>query len=354
MRLINAIIITLILLHASEKGQAQLQIAPNVNDSVLLYHLQGNNLTIQNISNLSDSISIGAFFNGINSGFQIDSGIAITTGSVFSLSSSTNVINGFNTILGTSANDIDLMAVEPNATKDVNTLSFDLIPDSNFISIPFIFGSDEYLDFVFAGFNDALGIFINGPSPYGGIYNSYNLARLPTGSTICVDSINNISNSTFFVDNLSPPGYPNNFDGYTHKISHPIKVIPGEIYHIKIIVGEMESRSFDSGALIEKIHSWNTPDSTVTQIDIIDVNIFQIYPNPSNGSMNLIYSMDASSKGEFIIYDITGKMVDTYTLQRGENNQLLINETELSNGIYFYKILINGRMKASDKLIIIR
>lgn len=97
-------------------------------------------------------------------------------------------------------------------------------------------------------------------------------------------------------------------------------------------------------------------DTTVIGINetAIHRDSFKLYPNPNNGNMSLIYSMDAASKGEFIIYDITGKMIDTYTLQQGSNYQLFINETVLNNGVYFYKVIVDGMLKASDKLIIIK
>jgi hypothetical protein len=81
---------------------------------------------------------------------------------------------------------------------------------------------------------------------------------------------------------------------------------------------------------------------------------FKLYPNPNNGNMNLIYTMETSSQGQFIVYDITGKVINTYVLQQGVKNQLFINETVLNNGVYFYKVIIDGILKASDKLIIIR
>jgi hypothetical protein len=83
-------------------------------------------------------------------------------------------------------------------------------------------------------------------------------------------------------------------------------------------------------------------------------SLFKLYPNPNDGSMNLIYTMEASSQGQFILYDITGKTISTYVLQQGINNQLFINETILNNGVYFYKVIIDGIVKTSDKLVIIR
>jgi len=82
------------------------------------------------------------------------------------------------------------------------------------------------------------------------------------------------------------------------------------------------------------------------------VTEFKLYPNPNDGSMNFVYSLNVSSKGQFVLYDITGKIINTYTLQQGINNQLFINETLLDNGMYFYKVIIDNELKMNDKIII--
>lgn len=88
--------------------------------------------------------------------------------------------------------------------------------------------------------------------------------------------------------------------------------------------------------------------------DDADGSLFTLYPNPNDGSMNLIYSLNETSKGELYIYDISGRIITKYILQSGENNQILINETQLSNGIYFYKVVVDRELKVSDKIVIIK
>lgn len=85
-----------------------------------------------------------------------------------------------------------------------------------------------------------------------------------------------------------------------------------------------------------------------------DGALFKLYPNPNDGTMNLIYSLEENSKGELILYDVTGKLVAKYFLQIGKNNQLFIQENELNNGVYFYKVIIDNELKLSDKIVIIK
>ena len=83
-------------------------------------------------------------------------------------------------------------------------------------------------------------------------------------------------------------------------------------------------------------------------------NDFKLFPNPNDGTMNFIYSLKEASKGVMVIYDLTGKAVANYQLASGLDNQILINETNLSNGVYFYKVIIDNEIKVSDKIVIIK
>jgi len=82
--------------------------------------------------------------------------------------------------------------------------------------------------------------------------------------------------------------------------------------------------------------------------------VYKLYPNPNEGRMNFIYSLHESEKGELVIYDISGRVILSYKLQAGDNNQLFINESKLNNGVYFYEVLVNDKIELSDKLVIIK
>jgi len=82
-------------------------------------------------------------------------------------------------------------------------------------------------------------------------------------------------------------------------------------------------------------------------------NPFKLYPNPNNGNMVLEYIINATDKAEINISDISGKLINSYLLNSDEN-KVTINEEHLKNGVYFYQVIINGKVKQSDKLIIIK
>jgi hypothetical protein len=82
---------------------------------------------------------------------------------------------------------------------------------------------------------------------------------------------------------------------------------------------------------------------------------FRIYPNPvlsvSEG-LNIGYLLPQNKSGLFQIYDITGKVVFTYTLPPWSNEQSF-KLPELSNGIYNC-VITSGKERVSKKVAVIR
>jgi hypothetical protein len=81
---------------------------------------------------------------------------------------------------------------------------------------------------------------------------------------------------------------------------------------------------------------------------------FRLFPNPNNGKMSFVYSMGERSVGVVEIFDLSGKMLSRYNLTPGEKIRIPIDEDLLGSGVYLYKVKIDGELKASDKLVIIK
>lgn len=79
----------------------------------------------------------------------------------------------------------------------------------------------------------------------------------------------------------------------------------------------------------------------------------RVYPNPNTGTMQLDYTLAEKETGELVMYDLSGKKIRTYYLSEGQNT-LQINEEGLVDGVYMYAIFINGEMKLTDKVVIIK
>jgi hypothetical protein len=91
-------------------------------------------------------------------------------------------------------------------------------------------------------------------------------------------------------------------------------------------------------------------DSTLSTIH----SLFKVYPNPNDGSMKLEYNLSQGQNAQLYIVDIMGRPINNYTLIDG-NNVLVISEESLSNGVYFYKVIINGKEEVfNEKVLIIK
>lgn len=194
------------------------------------------------------------YFNAAGTSFDtiMSSGIVMASGDA------TNVI-GPNNSSGVTTNyngpgDSDLDGLITQSTWDAAVLEFDFIPSSDTLQFKYVFGSDEYLEYV-GSFNDVFAFFLSGPNPSGGSYANENIAIIP-GTTLPV-SINNVNTTSYpiyYVVNgtgSSPNNEALQYDGYTTALYATALVTPCETYHIKLAVADAADHVLDSGVFIE-------------------------------------------------------------------------------------------------------
>jgi hypothetical protein len=104
---------------------------------------------------------------------------------------------------------------------------------------------------------------------------------------------------------------------------------------------------------IDDISVMPCEDTATTLFEIKNYNSFILYPNPNNGNMILEYVLLNEDAGILEITDITGKILNRYELKAG-SDKLRINDAQLENGLYLYRILVNNKVMKSDKLLIIK
>jgi gliding motility-associated-like protein len=240
-------------------GQTPTQLVQNV--------LVGNGVSATNISYSGDPNAIGAF-NGASSNIGLNSGIVITTGTVLDNGDGPqgpNNSGGSGTDNSASGNSL-LDGIAGNTTFNAAILEFDFVPQSDSIKFKYVFGSEEYPEYVCADFNDVFAFFISGPNPAGGNYSNQNIALIPGTSTpITINNVNNgsvgssgdpnnctpsgLSNSAYYVDNTS--GTTVQYDGFTVPIEASAKVECGETYHLVMAIADVGDGVWDSGIFLE-------------------------------------------------------------------------------------------------------
>ncbi len=201
--------------------------------------------------------AIGYYTGGQALGFTNDDGVVLNSGDVVNINGP-NTSNGITTDLGMPGDPLLDAVIAPDPSEDAAILEFDFIPSSDTLKFNYIFGSDEYPEFV-GSFNDVFAFFLSGTNPSGGNYVNQNIALVP-GTTTPV-SINNINNGNnypttgpcvncqYYVDNFN--GMTFEFDGYTTVLTATALVVPCETYHIKLAVADALDHVLDSGVLLE-------------------------------------------------------------------------------------------------------
>lgn len=245
-----------------------------VHESDLISALVGTKVSLSNIELSGRNAQFGLF-----SGFQFlfgtefDSGLIMSTGKVSSVISAKNQIDKVSNIFNRAAvNDADL----GNRVYDPAKLTLSFTPEFDVIVLDFIFGSEEYNEYVHSEHNDKFVILVNGE----------NCAKTPDNQIFSIDSVNDranyppvygqkgaSSNANLYINN--DPGvdvykdsvedskapYATEMDGFTRKIRCVADVQVGVTN--KIIIGIVD----DGDA---ELDSWvffraNSLSSTVIQ-----------------------------------------------------------------------------------------
>ena len=240
-------------------------------DSLVRNILLDNGVTISNArfngsSGVINCNSIGVFTTGIlPTNLGIESGLILATGGV-SVAVGPNNDDGFSvpTTCGSYFDD-DLASIASDTPFDVAALEFDFVPWDDMLSFSFVFGSEEYMEYVGSGYNDVFGFFVEGINPAGGYYDHQNMALIPgTTEVVSIDNVNLNHNSAYYVDNTG--GLTIQFDGFTTVIEVNFDVVPMSNYHIKMAICDVVDDMFDSGVFLEA-HSFTTNLSYSMTID---------------------------------------------------------------------------------------
>jgi len=254
-KLLFSLLISNLLFHSSF---AQFTITTGGGPSAIINAIGGPGLTISNVTINCAAVSYGTYNNANLGGLggAMTNGLVLSTGTATQINGpGTNANDDFTGIcVGSSSNDPQLVSVigAGTAINDACIIEFDVVPQCNSLSIRFVFGSDEYTNWVSQGFNDGFGFWVTGPNPGGGNYTNFNMATLPSGTTVSIDNVNNTTNAAFFVNN-NAGGSANHFDGFTTVLTPSIAVTACQTYHFKLAIADASDCAMDSGVLVDII-----------------------------------------------------------------------------------------------------
>ncbi|MCB0515248.1 MAG: choice-of-anchor L domain-containing protein [Chitinophagales bacterium] len=238
----------------SINAYAQLELTENNSGNDLAQELLGSGVQISNIVlNCPDGAS--GTFDGTYTNLGIDQGIVLSSGAIDVLDSPNNQGGATGNLNGSFPGDPDLDEISGGNTNDACVLEFDLVPYGDTLRFNYVFGSEEYLEFV-GSFNDAFALLISGTNPGGGTYSNTNIALVPnTNTPVTINNVNDFVNSEYYVNNGTGanPG-PNStvqLDGFTVLLEAKAAVVPCETYHLKLAVADALDNVLDSAVFIE-------------------------------------------------------------------------------------------------------
>ncbi|MBE7508907.1 MAG: gliding motility-associated C-terminal domain-containing protein [Bacteroidia bacterium] len=253
----NKLCIIIMFVLASIQGQAQLTVTSGNPVNAIVDSLVGTGVTVSNVTYTGNASARGLFSCAGGCNLGIAKGIFLSTGNAGQ--TPTSPPSDFHsTDLGASGDAQLNTIVSPQQTFDATVLEFDFTPAADSIGFRFVFGSEEYNEFVNAGFNDVFAFYISGP----GIVGSKNLALIPsTTIPVSIDNVNNgnsggvatgpCTNCAYYTDNVANGGGAIFFDGFTHVINAGIAVLPCQTYHMKFAIADVGDGVYDSGVFLE-------------------------------------------------------------------------------------------------------
>ena len=233
--------------------RSQITITPGGTATSIINTFVSNGIVVTNPIINCGSTSYGSYTGNLQAGGigLSNGGIILTTGSAVGADGPNNSTLFGLEVLGYDYADLQLTsqpgAGTPPPSFDNCRVEFDMTPICSSFNIAFVFGSEEYPEYVTGAYNDGFGIFVSGPNPLGGNYTSYNMARLPNGQLVSIDNVNsNLNNSYYNTNNTEVMQY----DGYTDGLTAQLAVIPCSTYHIKIIIADAGDQLWDSGIFL--------------------------------------------------------------------------------------------------------
>ncbi|WP_159447481.1 T9SS type B sorting domain-containing protein [Moheibacter sediminis] len=241
------------------------------------------------------------YFERGNSDFPFEKGIVLTSGFAIDAigpSEQETLSKGNRTWLG----DADAEALAGVITYNSTVFEFDFVPQGNTISFNYIFASEEYPEWACSQYNDVFGFIISGP----GIVNDpglsgKNIALLPNGNPVTINNVNDqeCGDDTYYVGgDFQDIGY----DGRTTPLTAFAEVIPGQTYHIRLLVSDSGDERYDSAVFLEA-GSFNLGLNIVDEqgIDvgenkyICGVDSYTLYIDSDNPSLQLQWYKDGNS-----------------------------------------------------------
>lgn len=206
--------------------------------------LGGNCVQISNVTYNAgpNAAAVYTNFPGFGDGILLTTGVAQA-----SVGPNNNTSTGFNNNLPGSPL-LNQQLGGGYFTYDATSLEFNFVASySGYVTVDYIFASEEYPEYVNSSYNDIFGFFVSGPNIQGG---QQNIALVPgTQIPVAINNVNQFLNTSYYVDNIN--GTQVQYDGYTTPLTAQFYADSGAVYTLSIIIADAGDGVFDSGVFLK-------------------------------------------------------------------------------------------------------
>lgn len=210
----------------------------------------GTGITISNVTYTGAGVAGGTFAGG-SAIFGFDSGIILSSGCISNVIGPNTLTNA--TCVNNTPGDAQLTSLSGFPTFDAAVLQFDFVPQGSQVSFQYVFGSEEYNEFVNTQFNDVFAFYVNGNNcavvgtpPVPVTINTINNGN-PFGST--PNSHPELYVNNDFQDGTAP--FNTQLDGFTKVLTCSASVNAGVTNHIKLAIADSSDAILDSDVFIK-------------------------------------------------------------------------------------------------------
>jgi hypothetical protein len=208
-------------LAVAASSASALVVSSTTNANTLATTLAGSGITISNATLTTASSTAAGTFTGGAASVGFDQGVLLTTGTV-------------------------TCAPGPNTSSSctgagtATSLKFDFTTTTGNVFFRYVFGSEEYNEFVGSGFNDKFELRLNGT----------NIALLPgAGGVVSINNVNNSTNSSFYRDN-TVLGLDIQYDGLTTVLTASASGLTGT-NSFEFFITDIGDTQLDSGVFVQ-------------------------------------------------------------------------------------------------------
>lgn len=281
-------------------------VTPNISDEQIIDFVSTPTTTAA-ITNIScPGQSYGIFQAGDNSDLGLERGLLLTSGDLNWAVGPNNDAGGGNPNADNFAPgdpDLDYLSQvlgDNTLSENACVVEIDVFAATNELTFEYIFGSEEYPEFVNEGFNDIFAFFLSGPGITGdpNIANQLNIAVLPNGDNtpVQINSVNNLTNWEYYRNNqngisLQYDGLTSDYLGVKKSLTARAQVIPCNTYHLKFAIADRGDAIYDSGVFISELKG-GAPNLSVQYNSGIEYLVENCTNQPDNLLIELSSAFD--------------------------------------------------------------